>query len=134
MAFAFGLFVLLSLYDVIAHNRRSVLRMGVNLILSCAATAGVVTTRLVAPVIWEWILSLDTPTVVLLATLICGMTILFIPLKMWKTLRQRNTFGRASLSETSEDPDPAPKEPKAVLNKKAIKDAALRPGTQEFDV
>jgi hypothetical protein len=135
VAFVFGLFVLLSLYDVIAHNRRSVRRMGVNLALSCAATAGIVTTRLLAPIIWEWILSLDTPTAVLLATVIGGMTVLFVPRKFWQALKQHNRLAEASSSENPEDPAHRfLKAPKAELNKKAIKEAALRSRTEEFDV
>jgi hypothetical protein len=135
VAFAFGLFVLLSLYDVIGNNRRSVRRMGVNLVLSCTATAGVVTIRLLAPVIWEWMLSLDTPTVVLLGTMACGMTALFIPRTFWQTLRQGKTVARSSRLETSKNTTSVPEGSGAELNKKAIKEAALRSvQTEEFEV
>jgi hypothetical protein len=134
VAFGFGLFVLLSLYDAIAHDRRSIRRIALNLVLSTAAIAGIVTTGFVAPPIWEWILSLDTPAVVLLATVICGTMALFIPLKFWQTLKDRNSLARTSLSEAPKESAPAPKGAKAELNKKAIKEAALRSRTEEFDV
>jgi hypothetical protein len=134
VAFGFAVFVLLSLYDVIAHDRRSVRRMALNLVLSCVATAGIVTTGFVMPPIWEWILSLDTPAIVLLTTMICGMMLLFIPHRFWRKVKERNTLERTSIPETPEESTPTLKVPKAELNKKAIKEAALRSRTEEFDV
>jgi hypothetical protein len=135
VAFGFGLFVLLSLYDIIAHDRRSIRRMALNFVLSCAATATVLTSGFVAPPIWEWILSLDTPAFVLLTTVICGMMALFIPIKFWKTLKERNTLARTSLSEAPEESVHALKDDlKTEHNKKAIKERILKSRTEKFDL
>jgi hypothetical protein len=133
VAFGFGMFALLCVHDIVAHDRRSMRRMALNLVMSCAVAAGTTGAGLVMPAIWGWILSLETAAVVLLATVISGMTLLLIPRQFWRTLKHRNTFGRTSLSEGPEDL-PAAKDPRAKLDKKAIKEAALRSRKEEFDL
>jgi hypothetical protein len=92
------------------------------------------TTGLLAPPVLVWVLSLNAPAVVLLATVTVGVMLLIIPRKAWQKLKQRNMLARISLSETPKDSKPALKVPKAELNKKVIKEAALRSRTEEFDV
>jgi hypothetical protein len=63
------------------------------------------------------------------------MTLLFIPQKFWRALKQHDTFVRTSRSDIPENPAPGfIMESKAELNKKAIKEATLKSRTEEFDV
>src|SRR5262249_14240780 len=126
--------VLLSLYTFISHDRRSIRRMALNFVASFAVTLGAIITGFVSPPIWNWIVSLSAPALVFLGAVICGVTLLLVPLKLWQTLKERHSFGRASLAGTPVDAASAPKDPKSMLNKKAIKEAALRARTEEFDV
>jgi hypothetical protein len=119
VAFGFMLFVVLSLYDVISNDRRSIRRMAVNFVLSCVVIIGIIITGLVTPAVWGWILSLSTPAIVLLGAVTCGLTLLFIPVKFWRSLKERNAFERGPLPEPPEVA--SSRESTGVLNKKAIR-------------
>jgi hypothetical protein len=108
--------------------------MSLNLLASLVVTFGIIAGGLIGPPIWERILSLSTPAVVLLGTVTCGIMLLFIPAKFWRMLKDRNTSGRALRTETREGPMSAPNGSSPVINKKAIKEAALKSRTQEFDL
>jgi hypothetical protein len=109
VAFGFGLFVLLSLYDVITNDRRSVSRMVLNLFLSCVVAGGVMTTGLVAPPVWGWMLSLNAPALVFLGTVTVGVMLLLIPRRTWRRVKEPNTLARTSPSQSQEESTPRPK-------------------------
>jgi hypothetical protein len=111
--------------------------MALNILIACAIAAiglaGFLAMVFVAPRIRDWIASLSQAALLLLVTLVAGVSLLFIPRKFWRMLKRSHSFRRLFVSETKNS-EPAPQEPKALLNKKAIKEAALMSRTQEFDV